>query len=85
MSPRAPPGTPSAPAGATMEITMLNETTNERLLTDKQVAYLLGISIRSVWRMADKGTLPKPIKILRLARWKITEIQSVMDNLPRAK
>ena len=39
------------------------------LLTAKQVAYLLGLSERSVWRLSEAGKLPAPISLGRSKRW----------------
>ncbi len=39
------------------------------LLTAKQVAYLLGLSERSVWRLSGIGKLPVPVSIGRSKRW----------------
>ena len=44
--------------------------TNEKtLLTAKDLAELLGVSLRSVWRRISDGTVPKPVRIGRLVRW----------------
>ena len=39
------------------------------LLTAKQVAYLLGLSERSIWRLSGAGDLPAPIALGRSKRW----------------
>ena len=41
-----------------------------QLLNVKQVAQMLGCSVRSIWRMRDWGRMPPPIKVgRRLVRW----------------
>jgi predicted DNA-binding transcriptional regulator AlpA len=44
-------------------------TKEKPLLTAKDLAELLGVSLRSVWRRKNDGTLPKPIQIGRMVRW----------------
>lgn len=39
------------------------------LLTVDEVARLLGISVRSVWRLTSLGELPGPITLGRSKRW----------------
>lgn len=39
------------------------------VLKAEQVAELLGISVRSVWRFSSAGELPGPISIGRSKRW----------------
>ncbi|QDU45189.1 Helix-turn-helix domain protein [Symmachiella dynata] len=39
------------------------------LLTVEQVAQLLQVSPRSVWRLRSAGDLPKPVKIGGAVRW----------------
>jgi excisionase family DNA binding protein len=49
------------------------------LLSVDQVARMLGISGRSVWRMLSSGELPSPIKIGGLTRWSREQIQAMID------
>ena len=39
------------------------------LLTAKELAELLGVSLRSIWRRKNDGTLPKPVRLGRIVRW----------------
>ncbi len=39
------------------------------LLKDKEVAAMLGIGVRSVWRKAQDGRLPPPVKVGGSTRW----------------
>ena len=41
-----------------------------QLLTADQVAGMLNISKRQVWRLADSGILPGRVRLGRLARWR---------------
>lgn len=42
---------------------------NDQLLTAKQVAELLSCSFRHVIRLADRGIIPKPIRLGSSVRW----------------
>ena len=44
-------------------------TSPRRLLDVQEVANLLGCSDRHVYRMVDKGRMPKPVKLGSLNRW----------------
>jgi excisionase family DNA binding protein len=53
----------------------------DRLLSVSQVANLLAISSRTVWRMRDSGQLPQPIRVSRnLLRWRLSDIQTYMQT-----
>ncbi len=43
--------------------------TPQLLLTAKQVAALLGISWRTVYRLNDSGKMPKAVKVSGATRW----------------
>ena len=47
------------------------------LLDVNQVADLLGCSPRQVWRLADGGDFPRPIKLgMKLKRWPRSALES---------
>jgi excisionase family DNA binding protein len=46
------------------------------LLTIKQLAERLQLSTRTIYRLAQEGTLPKPVKIGRANRWR----REVLDD-----
>ncbi len=43
--------------------------TTQLLLTAKQVAALLSISWRTVYRLSDSGKMPRPLKLSGSTRW----------------
>lgn len=47
-----------------------------RLIDAKQVGQLLRCSWRHVLRLADEGVLPWGVKLGRLRRWNLSEIES---------
>ncbi|CAM3793903.1 AlpA family transcriptional regulator [Kerstersia gyiorum] len=53
----------------------------ERLITDKEVAHLLGASRSWPWKLAQDGRLPAPIRITeRCTRWRLSEIRAWMAD-----
>ena len=46
----------------------------DRLLDVSEVASLLGVSARGVWRWRDAGSIPAPVTLGRLVRWRHSEI-----------
>lgn len=51
------------------------------LLTVRQVAELLGVHARSVWRLAQTGDIPAPIRLSeRVVRWRLSDLR---DHLNR--
>lgn len=45
------------------------------LLDVRQVAGLLGCSARTVYRLADTGRMPRPVKLGALVRWRKFEVE----------
>lgn len=51
------------------------------LLTVAQVANLLGVHARSVWRLAQTGDLPAPIRLSeRVVRWRLSDLREHLDR-----
>jgi excisionase family DNA binding protein len=46
----------------------------------KEIAGFLGCSSKHVRRLADKGQLPKPVKIGRLSRWPRQAIEQWLER-----
>jgi excisionase family DNA binding protein len=66
-----------------MEQQTLSTTADEprasRLITADEVAALLGLSARTVWRMHSAGKLPEPIRLGRAVRWRHKEIDAWIE------
>ena len=45
-----------------------------------ELATLLGVTVRSVWRRRADGTLPSPIKIGRSVRWNLKEVEHWLES-----
>jgi excisionase family DNA binding protein len=56
------------------------------LLTALQVATMLGVSKRLIWRLAAAGFLPGRVKIGKLVRWRRDEIERwIVKGCPRSQ
>ena len=58
----------------------------DQLLTAQDVARLLAVSVRTVWRLRDAGDLPAPVRVGKhLLRWRRSDIEShISQDLPIA-
>lgn len=63
------------------------ETTDylDPLLTVREAATLLGVSIPTFWRWVADGTISKPIKLGSLSRWPRSEILAVIERAKAAR
>lgn len=52
----------------------------DRLLTAREGAALLHISVPTFWRRVADGTVPKAIKIGALSRWSQAELEAVIER-----
>jgi len=50
------------------------------LLSAAEVARMLSISIRHVWRLRDSGELPAPVKLGKLIRWRREAVMRFLDE-----
>lgn len=50
----------------------------DQLLSCREGAALLQISLPTWWRHVKNGTIPRPIKIGRLSRWRRSDIAAVI-------
>jgi excisionase family DNA binding protein len=51
------------------------------LLTVRQVAELLGVHTRSVWRLSLTGEIPAPIRLgERVVRWRLSDLRDHLDR-----
>jgi excisionase family DNA binding protein len=51
-----------------------------KLLNAEEVAEMLGVSERTLWRLLSAGKLPNPIRFGRSTRWKSEDIQGWIDK-----
>lgn len=60
---------------------MAQQTTQaeDRLITDKEVAYLLGASRSWPWKLVQDGKFPEPVKLSsRCTRWRLSDVRKWM-------
>ena len=56
---------------------MSNElSANVQLLNVKDMAVMLNVSQRHLWRMKSAGKLPKPVKLGRCIRWLLSDVEA---------
>jgi excisionase family DNA binding protein len=53
---------------------------NDPLLTAREGAALLQISVPTFWRWAANGTLPKPVKLGSMSRWPQSELLQFVER-----
>jgi predicted DNA-binding transcriptional regulator AlpA len=58
---------------------------NDPLLTAKEGAAILQISVPTFWRRVADGTVPRPVKLGGLSRWPKSEILSVIEAAKAAR
>lgn len=46
-----------------------------RLVSAEELARILAISTRSLWRLRSAGQLPRPVKLGGSIRWRIDEVE----------
>lgn len=51
-----------------------------RLIRDTETAAILGCSRATVWALVKTGEIPAPLKIGSMARWRIADIESIIDR-----
>lgn len=74
---------------------MSQQIVNQALLSARQVAELLNISTRTLWRLKSAGRLPAAIRIGKSIRWRREDLNTWIeegcqtpistDNVPRRK
>ena len=53
-----------------------------KLLTVQEVADVLGVTARHVWRLASMGQIPDPVRLSeRVVRWRLTDLVDFIRRL----
>lgn len=50
------------------------------LITVDELATLLGISVRSVWRLHSAHRIPEPVRLAGNVRWRLSEVRGWVDS-----
>jgi predicted DNA-binding transcriptional regulator AlpA len=67
-------------AQASRQLAAATAQTSHQLIDAKGVGRMLGCSWRHVLRLADEGVLPWGVKLGRLRRWDLTEIEQFIAS-----
>ena len=55
--------------------------TDVAVINVREVAELLGVNVRTIWRMAQRGELPAPIRLgHRVIRWRLSDLREHLDR-----
>ena len=54
------------------------------LLTDRQVAEIMSCGRSTIWRWAAEGTIPQPLKIGGVSRWRKSSIMALIEKAEAA-
>lgn len=55
------------------------------LLTAREAAAVLQVSVPTFWRRVADGTVPKPVKLGGLSRWPKSEVLAVIETAKLAR
>lgn len=53
-----------------------SESSPQRMIDVREVATILSVSTRTVWRLISRGEIPQPIRFGRNVRWRQIDIES---------
>jgi len=62
-----------------MESKQVNQIQKPLAIPAKEVARLLGVSLRQVWRLNAMAKLPKPLRLNGSVRWCLKEIEAFIE------
>lgn len=51
-----------------------------RLINAKELAAMLDISLRTIWRRRSDGSMPMPVRVGRSIRWRLLDIRNWIAN-----
>ena len=52
-----------------------------RLIKATEVAELLGVSPRTLWRLLSEGGVPQPVRLGGSTRWRLSDVESWIAGL----
>jgi prophage regulatory protein len=50
------------------------------LINAQELAQMLSVSTRTLWRLLSKGELPTPVRLGGSVRWRLDEVRSWIDR-----
>ncbi len=57
----------------------VNQPQKPLVMPARELARLLGVSIRQIWRLSSSGKLPKPLRLGGSVRWSLKEIKAFVE------
>jgi excisionase family DNA binding protein len=54
--------------------------TAPQLIRAEDVARMMGVSERTLWRLLSAGKLPQPVRIGRSTRWRLAEVRQWIEG-----
>lgn len=51
-----------------------------KLINAEELAKLMDVSERTLWRLLSGGKVPKPVRIGRSTRWRLAEVTEWIDR-----
>lgn len=58
-----------------------NRMADVAVVSVREVAELLGVNPRTVWRLAQTGDIPAPIRLSeRVVRWRLSDLREHLDR-----
>lgn len=58
----------------------MNDDGPSRLIKAEEVARMMDISERTLWRLLSAGKVPHPVRIGRSTRWRLAEIRTWIER-----
>ena len=52
----------------------------DKLITDAEMAEIIGCGRSTIWKWVSDGIIPKPLKIGGMSRWKLSEAYDVIKR-----
>jgi predicted DNA-binding transcriptional regulator AlpA len=57
----------------------------EKLFSVKDVAEMVGVSVRQIWRLVAGNKFPQPVHVGHSARWLRSDVETYLDKLKGAR
>jgi len=54
--------------------------TAPQLIRAEDVARMMGVSERTLWRLLSAGKVPQPVRIGRSTRWRLAEVRQWIEG-----
>lgn len=58
---------------------------NERFISLKTASEMLGVCVRTLRRLGERGDLPKPLKVGRCTRLPLSDVTNYMNRLKESR